>query len=76
MRCGRLTGTNSSIASLVYTLARELGTFIDDQTNLRGRYDFEFEYAPSHSCQQAPDGSDKIRAPVELERPFHLRGTP
>lgn len=58
-RCGQLTGTNAGMGSLVYQLARDLGTTVDDQTGLSGRYDFQVNYAPEISCQPGSAVSEK-----------------
>jgi uncharacterized protein (TIGR03435 family) len=50
-------------------LSRELASPVDDQTGLAGRYDFQLEFAPSGSCQQAADTSDKTAATASLDRP-------
>jgi len=68
-RCGQLTGTNCRMASLIYQLSRELGGVVEDQTGLSGRYNFQLEYAPVGSCQQATAGSENASEAAAPGRP-------
>ncbi|HVW09848.1 MAG TPA: TIGR03435 family protein [Bryobacteraceae bacterium] len=55
--CGRMTGTNTTIANLAVYLSRQLHRPVEDQCGLTGKYNFEFEWTPDDTpCSPATEG--------------------
>ena len=55
--CGRMTGTNASVADLIVMLSRQLDRPVIDRTGLSGKYDFQFEWVPDTGpCAATADG--------------------
>jgi uncharacterized protein (TIGR03435 family) len=56
-RSGTVMGQAASVATLASTLSRQLGRPVLDKTELTGRYDFTFKFAPDRIQSVAPPES-------------------
>jgi bla regulator protein blaR1 len=57
--CGRMTGTQTSMANLAYKLSRQLYRPVIDQTGLAGKYSFLLSWTPdSGPCSAPVSGSN------------------
>jgi bla regulator protein blaR1 len=56
--CGRMTGTQASMANLVFVLSRQLRRPVIDRTGLKDRYNFELNWTPDVApCIGAADNN-------------------
>ena len=54
MVCGRMTGTNTTMANFARSLTRELSRLVEDRTGLTGKYDFQVDFTPDGgACEGA-----------------------
>jgi len=60
--CGRMTGTMASMTNLRIYLERQLNRPVVDQTDLPGKYNFEFDWTPDAGPCPRPAGTDGVAA--------------
>jgi uncharacterized protein (TIGR03435 family) len=62
---GQVEGQKASMAMLVKLLTFQLGQTVEDQTDLKGNYDFKLSWMPDELQQGRPGGPDSAANPVD-----------
>ncbi len=61
--CGRMVGTNTTMANLVIYLSRQLHRPVEDDSGLNGKYTFEFEWTTDDApCSPPAEGPSLFTA--------------
>jgi uncharacterized protein (TIGR03435 family) len=74
--CGKMIGTNTTMANLTVYLARQLDRPVLDRTSLSGKYSFQLQWTPDTGpCPGGSDDSPSIFTAVQEQLGLRLETT-